>query len=109
MRKFFFVSCLSLLLTGAVALQPAHAQLEQVQQSLSPSSFENLTSEDWIVLGAGAVLGGTAGYFLVESGILPAVELLGMTEGTLGPTAGAVLGFVLTKMGYLDSQGTVAH
>ncbi len=103
MRKTILAVMLSLLLLSGLATQPAMAQT----QTSGTTSFDNMTGEDWIVVGAGALIGAAVGFFAIESGFIPGFEVLGLTEGVLLPALGAVVGGLGAKSAYVDDPGTV--
>jgi len=104
MRKVLF----SLLLTFAVLAGPVTASaqapnaMQDITSAIDTKSLQNMSKADWAKLGIGALAGAGVGYLLLEFGLVPPVELLGLTETALGPSVGAALGAVLTKMGYMD-------
>lgn len=76
--------------------------VQDITSAINTKSLQNMSKGDWAKLGIGALAGAAVGYILLDMGLIPGAELLGVTETVLGPTAGAVLGGVLTKMGYMD-------
>lgn len=103
MRNVLF----SLFLALAVLATPIAASAQAPNatpdiSSLDMKSLRNMSQGDWAKLGIGALAGAAVGYILLDLNLLPGMELVGLTETALGPSVGAALGAVLTKMGYLD-------
>ncbi len=107
MRKLLLTVLFSLFVVAAPAT--GFAQSQQVDPDGSIRRSQQITSEDLLVYGIGALAGVGVGYLLLDAGVFPALELVGLTETTLSPLLGAIVGGVLSYMGYLDKAVQAAR